>query len=417
MAGATEFYDDLETRDPEAREAAFMAALPGQVAHATARAPFYTDTLKDIDAATVTSREALAKLPVTRKSEVIKLQAEKPPFGGLAAIAPGEASVVFTSPGPIYELMSDTKDYFGVGRSVFACGFRAGDLIHNSLAYHMTPGGWIFHSAARAVGCAVFPGGVGNTEQQVQAMAHLKPAGYAGTPDFLQTLLDKADELKLDVSSVTRAMVGGGPLFPAMREAYTARGITVLQNYATAEIGMIAYETLGSDGAALEGMVLDERVIVEIVRPGTGDPVDEGEVGEIVVTTLVPELPLIRLATGDLTAVLPGQSACGRTNTRIKGWMGRADQTTKVRGMFVRPEQIAAVVERHPEIAKARLTVDHADGKDLSTLQVEATGDLDADAVAESFRTVCRVGAAVEPVAPGSLPNDGKVIDDIRKFD
>lgn len=412
MAGATEFYDDLETRDPEAREAAFMATLPGQIAHAKAKAPFYADTLKAVDADSVSSREALARLPVTRKSEVIKLQAEKPPFGGLAAIDAGDAAVVFTSPGPIFELMSDTVDYFGVGRSVFACGFRKGDLVHNSLAYHMTPGGWIFHSAARAIGCAVFPGGVGNTEQQVQAMAQLQPAGYAGTPDFLQTLLDKADELKLDVSSVKKAMVGGGPLFPAMRVAYNDRGIFVLQNYATAELGMIAYES-----PALEGMILDERVIVEIVRPGTGDPVEEGEVGEVVVTTLVPELPLIRLATGDLSAVMPGQSPCGRTNTRIKGWMGRADQTTKVRGMFVRPEQIAAVVERHEEIAKARLTVDHADGKDISTLQVEAAGDVDGDKIGETFRTLCKVGATVETVEPGSLPNDGKVIDDVRKFD
>ncbi len=412
MAGTGDFYDDLETRDPEAREKALLSALPDQVAHARANAPFYSDALKDVDAKSITSREALAALPVTRKSEVIELQKSKPPFGGLAAIDAGDAAAVFTSPGPIYELMSGTKDYFGLGRSVFACGFRKGELIHNSLAYHMTPGGWMFHSGAQAVGCAVFPAGVGNTEQQVEALAHLKPAGYGGTPDFLQVLLGKADEMKLDVSSVKKAMVGGGPLFPAMREAYNARGISVLQNYATAELGLIAYES-----PALEGMILDERVIVEIVRPGTGDPVDEGEVGEVVVTTMVPELPLIRFATGDLSAVMTGQSPCGRTNTRIKGWMGRADQTTKVRGMFVRPEQIAAVAARHGEIAKARLTVDHAGGKDISTLQVEANGDLNAEAVAESFRAVCKVGATIERAEPGSLPNDGKVIDDIRKFD
>ncbi len=412
---ASEFYDDLETRDPQAREAANMAALAEQIANAKANSAWYAKTLKDIDPASITSRAALAQVPVTRKHDLIKLMAENPPMAGLNAVPLSEAAMIFTSPGPIFEIATDRIDGFGAARAFYAAGVRKGDIIHNSLSYHLTPGAWIMHGAARALGCPVIPGGAGNTEQQAAVIAQVRPRVYAGTPDYLGIILEKGDALGLDLSSIELAVVGGGPLFPQQRAAYKERGIATFQTFATAELGNIAHET-----PAMEGMTISEDKIVEVLVPGTGEPVaNEGDVGEMVVTTLNPDVPLIRFATGDLTAILPGPSNCGRTNMRIKGWMGRADQTTKVRGMFVHPEQIAEVVKRHAEIGKARLTVDAVEGKDVPAFQVEIEGGDDALAgkIAETFQSVCKVRGDIRIVAPGSLPNDGKVIDDVRKFD
>lgn len=408
------YYDELETQDPAAREQRLGAALPGQIAHAKTRAPAYAEILKDIDPAAVTSREALARLPVTRKSALLALQQRSRPFGGFAATEPGGLVRVFQSPGPLYEPEGRRPDYWRFARALFAAGFRAGDLIHNTFAYHFTPAGAMMESGAAALGCPVFPAGTGQTELQVQAIADLRPAGYAGTPSFLKIILDKAAELGSDVSSLGKALVTGEALPPSLRQALAERGVAATQCYGTADLGLIAYET-----PAREGLVVDEGVIVEIVRPGTGDPVADGEVGEVVVTTFNPDYPLIRFATGDLSAVLPGTSPCGRTNTRIKGWLGRADQTTKVKGMFVHPGQVAAVVKRHPDIRKARLVVDSRDHADLMTLrcEVEAQDETLRRAVADSLREVCKLRGEVEFTAPGSLPNDGKVIDDVRRYD
>ncbi len=413
-----DYYDDLETRTPEAREAALLAALPAQIAHAKEKAPAYAEILAQVDAAAVTSREALAALPVTRKSDLMERQAATPPFGGFAAVPVGAAAHLFASPGPIYEFDTARPGFWRLERALFAAGFRPGDVVHNCFAYHLTPGGWMMDGAARSLGCAVVPGGVGNSEQQVQAIAHFRPSGYTGTPDFLKVLLDKGQELGVDCSSITRALVSGGALFPAVRQAYAERGVAVLQCYATADLGLIAYES-----EAREGMILDEQIIVEILRPGTGDPLPEGEVGEVVVTTLNPDYPLIRFATGDLSAILPGASPCGRRAPRIKGWMGRADQATKVKGMFVQPAQVAAVLKRHGEIARARLVVTRQGDSDAMTLQCEVAqgkggGDESlAAAIAASLQDACKLKGAVELVAPGSLPNDGKVIDDQRSYD
>ncbi len=410
-----EYYDDLETRAPHERETQMMAALSAQVARARANAPWYAEAFKEVDPASITSRAALATLPVTRKHELIELQKKKPPFAGLNGIPVGEAALIFTSPGPIFEMAGDRPDYYGAARAFFAAGVRKGDIVHNSFAYHLTPGAWLVHSGARALGCPVIPAGVGNTEQQVEVIAQIRPTAFSGTPDFLKILLEKADEMGADASSIKRALVGGGPLFPQLREWYKDRGIAVFQTFATAELGNIAYES-----EALEGLIVAEDKIVEVLVPGTGDPVaEDGDVGELVVTVLNPEYPLIRFATGDLTAVLAGPSPCGRTNMRIKGWMGRADQTTKVRGMFVHPEQIAAVVARHPEIGRARLVVDVADGRDQALFRCELTAADDAlkARISESFQAVCKVRCEVLAVEPGTLANDGKVIDDVRKFD
>lgn len=415
MAAKDEHYDDLETRDPGQREAANMAALAEQVARAKAGSAWYAETLKDVDPRDVTSREALARLPVTRKHGLIELMKDKPPFGGLNSVAVADAAVIFTSPGPMYEFMTGRADFYGTARGLYAAGFRKGDVIHNSFSYHLTPGAWVMHDAARALGCPVIPGGVGNTEQQVAVMAQIRPVGWAGTPDYLRSLLAKGEEMGADLSSIKRAYVGGGPLFPALRKEYNDRGIEVFQSFGTAELGNIAYES-----RAMDGMIVSEDKILEILVPGTGDPVaNEGDVGEIVVTSLNPDYPLIRFATGDLSAVLAGASPCGRSNMRIKGWMGRADQTTKVRGMFVHPEQVAEVVRRHPEIARARLIVDAKDSKDLAIFKCETMGGGDtlADTIAETFRNVCKVRGDVEFVPPSSLPNDGLVIEDARKFD
>ena len=408
------YYDDLETRDPEAREADLAARLPKQIAHAKAAAPAYAALLKEVDPAAIDSREALAGLPVTRKTSLVEGQRAAPPFGGLNAIAPGEAGRIFTSPGPIYELEARQSDYGRMARALYAAGFRAGEVVHNAFAYHLTPGGWILDWGCRALGCAVIAAGTGQSEQQAQAVAQLKPQGYAGTPDYLKIILDKGAELGLDCSSIVKGLVSGGALFPSLRQEYADRGVAVRQCYATAELGLIAYET-----EAMEGMVVDEEVIVEIVRPGTGDPVAAGEVGELVVTTFNQAYPMIRLATGDLSAVLPGQSPCGRTNMRIKGWMGRADQTTKVKGMFVHPAQVAEVLKRHPEVAKARLVVERSGENDVMTLHCEADGQSDslAAAIGESLASITKLKGGVALVAPGTLANDGLVIEDARKYD
>jgi len=426
MTGTGDFYDELETRDPEAREAALMAALPGQIAHAKEAAPAFARILKDVDAAAVTSRAALGQLPVTRKSELMAGQAEAPPLGGFAAVAPGMAARLFASPGPVFELETARPDYWRSARALHAAGFRKGEVVHNCFSYHLSPGGWILDAGLRALGCVVVPAGVGDSEAQVQAIAQFRPAGYTGTPDFLKVILDKGAELGLDCSSITKAAVSGGALFPSLRQEYQARGVAVLQCYATADLGVIAYES-----AADRGMIVDEGLIVEIVRPGTGDPVPEGEVGEVVATTLNPDYPLIRFATGDLSAVLPGASPCGRTNLRLKGWMGRADQTTKVKGMFVHAAQVAEVVKRHPEVVKARLVVARDGETDVMTLHCEVAGaevtgaestgaeggEALTGAIADSLRAVCKLKGGVRLVAPGTLPNDGKVIEDARSYD
>jgi phenylacetate-CoA ligase len=350
---------------------------------------------------------------VLRKAALVEMQREDPPFGGLTTRPARAFTHVFQSPGPIYEPGMDTPDWWRFARALWAGGLRPDDTVVNCFAYHLTPAGHMFDSGARAVGATVLPGGVGNTEAQVAAAADLGATAYAGTPDFLKVMIEKADELGRELR-ITKAIVGGGPLFQSVRQFYADRGISCLQGYGTADLGSVAYES-----PAMEGMIVDEGAIVEIVRPGTGDPVPEGEVGEVVVSVLNSDYPLMRFATGDLSAVLPGASPCGRTNLRIKGWMGRADQTTKVRGMFVRPEQVDAVVKRHPEVLKARLTVTRAEDQDVMTLAVEtqAPSPSLAAAIAETLRDVVKLRGEVECDIPGSLPNDGKVIDDMRKFD
>jgi len=409
-------FDDLETRSPEVRERALFRALEDQLAHARKHAPFFAERLRDVRPSEVRDRSSLAALPLTRKSDLIGLQKNAPPFGGMTALPLSRLARVFASPGPIYDPQAERRDYFGLARALFAAGFREGELVHNTFSYHFTPAGFMFDLAAQALGCPVFPAGVGQTELQVQTIADLKPVCYAGTPSFLKLLLEKADEAGADVSCLRKAAVSGEAFLPAVRQMLAQRGIDAYQSYGTADLGLIAYET-----DAREGLVVDEGVIVEIVRPGTGDPVAPGEVGEVVVTTLTPEYPLIRFATGDLSAVLPGISPCGRTNQRIKGWMGRADQTTKVRGMFVHPSQVAEVVRRHPGILRARLTVTHDDqNNDAMTLQCELRDPAPADfieAVENALRDVCKLRGAVLPKPAGSLPNDGKVIEDLRKYD
>ena len=408
-----EYYDALETRDPEAREAESFSALRDHL-RAAMRAPAIARILDGIDPDAVTDRDALAALPVIRKSELMELQADSPPFGGLTPGAVGDYANVFASPGPIFEPMPRRTDPFRMARALYAAGARKGDLVHNTFSYHFTPAGAMLEGGTRAIGCTVFPAGVGQTELQVGAIARLRPNVYVGTPSFLDILLDKAAELGEDVSSIAKGLVSGEALPPSLRTAIGERGVAVMQCYATADVGLIAYES-----PALEGMILDEGVIVEIVRPGTGDPVAAGEVGEVVVTPLNPDYPLVRFATGDLSAVMPGTSPCGRTNTRIRGWMGRADQTTKVRGMFVHPSQVAEVVRRHAEIIRARLVVGSADYQDLMTLRCETeTGDPGiAGAIAATVRDVCKLRSEVEIVPPGSLENDGKVIEDARTYE
>jgi len=412
-------FDLLETRDPELRERTQFAALPAQIAHAKANTAAYARLLHDIDPALVTSRAALARLPVVRKSDLVKLQKAERPFGGFAASGWGNARqrarLVFASPGPLYEPEGEAADYWRLARALFAAGFRAGDLVHNCFSYHFTPGGAMLESGAQALGCTVFRGGTGQTEQQVQAMIELRPDGYVGTPSFLKIILDKADEQKLALPSLKKALVSGEAFPNALRDALGARGIAAYQVYASADVGTMAYES-----EAREGLIVDEGALIEIVRPGTGDPLPPGEVGEVVVTLLAnADYPLIRFGTGDMSAVLPGASPCGRTNMRIKGWLGRADQTTKVKGMFVHPSQVAAIVRRHPEILKARLVVDNPEGSDRMTLRVEVAGNesSSADAIVATMRDVTKLRGEVSFHAPDELANDGKVIDDIRKYD
>ncbi len=426
---SAEHYDPLETRDPAVREAALMAALPAQVRAAQA-VPALAEVLQGVDAGAVTSRAALARLPVVRKGELLaRQQAARAaagsawdPFGGfsalgwraLAARAQRPAARVYQSPGPIYEPEGEGRDYWRTARALFAAGFRAGDLVHNSFSYHLTPGAWMMDAGARALGCTVFPGGVGHTEMQLQAMAELRADAYAGTPSFLRILLEKAAETGVALPHLKKALVSGEAFPPSLRDWLRERGVAGYQAYATADVGTIAYET-----AAREGLVLDEGVILEIVRPGTGDPVPDGEVGEVVITSLAPDYPLLRFGTGDLSAVLPGRCPTGRTNTRIRGWLGRADQTAKVRGMFVHPSQVAEVLRRHPQVTKARLVVSGEMASDLMTLKVECAAGAEsaaglAEALAATVRDVTKLRSDIELLAPGSLPNDGKVIEDAR---
>ena len=444
-------YDKLETRDPEERERDLLGRLPDLIALALS-APGWARQLAGVDPNTVTSRAALARLPVLRKSELLTRQKEQPPFGGFNVTAPGKVRRLLMSPGPIFEPEGEGRDWWGAARALFAAGFRSGDVVHNSFSYHLTPGGFIMELGAQALGCAVIPAGTGNTEQQIEAIAHLKPNGYIGTPDFLKVLLDTAAKAGKDVSSLTRGLVSGAALPGSLRQELSQRGVKVLQCYATAELGVIAYES-----EALEGMIVNETLLLEIVRPGTGDPVAVGEVGEVVVTSFNPDYPMIRLATGDLSAaltseasgqrgdsmvrahsasedareraddtrpepgssaraVLAGKSPCGRSNMRIKGWMGRADQTTKVKGMFVHPAQVAEVGKRHPELGRLRLTVTREAEQDVMALKAECAAPASAlqDAVAATLQSVTKLRGSVELVAPGSLPNDGKVIADER---
>ena len=414
----SEFFDALETREPAEREAALMAALPRQIAHAQVHSAALGEILAGVDAAAVTSRAALARLPVTRKSELLARQqasraAGRDAFGGFAAVRYGAAMLrLYASPGPIYEPEGTARDYWRAARAMVAAGFRAGDLVHNAFSYHMTPGAFIMESGAHAVGCTVFPAGTGQTEQQLQAIADLKPQAYLGTPSFLRILVEKAAESGSDIASLKKGLVGGEAFPPSLRDWFSERGLAVYQSYATADVGLIAYET-----SARQGLVLDEHCIVEIVRPGTGDPVAEGEVGEVVVTVFNPDYPLVRFGTGDLSAVLPGQCPTGRTNTRIKGWLGRADQTTKIKGMFVHPGQVAEIVRRFPEVTRARLVVSGEMADDRMKLLIESAGAQGlGERVAEAVRDVTKLRGEVEVVAPGSLPNDGKVIEDARSY-
>jgi phenylacetate-CoA ligase len=403
-------YDTLETRDPQEREREFFARLPDFITLALT-APGWTRHLAGIECCGLTSRAALVKLPLLRKSDLVALQKNDPPFGGFNVTPPGKVRRLLMSPGPIFEPEGEGRDVWGAARALFAAGFRPGNIVHNSFAYHLTPGGFIMESGARALGCAVIPAGTGNTEQQLEAIAHFKPSGYLGTPDFLKVLLDAAAKAGKDATSLKRGFVSGAALPGSLRQELASRGIEVLQCYATADVGVIAYE---SD--AREGLIVNETLLVEIVRPGTGDPVAEGEVGEVVVTSFNPDYPMIRLATGDLSAVLPGRSPCGRTNMRIKGWMGRADQTTKVKGMFVHPAGIAEVGKRHPELGRLRLVVARADEQDVMTLLAESAAPAAglADAVAATLQAVTKLRGEVKLVAAGTLPNDGKVISDER---
>ncbi len=403
------FFDDLETRSADERAADIARRLPDQIARARA-APGYAATLVDIDPAAITDVAALAALPVLRKSDLSKAQAAHAPFGGFTTKPASGFAHVFQSPGPIYEPGGTEHDWWRMGRFLHASGIGKGDVVQNCFGYHLTPAGMIFESGARAVGAAVLPAGTGQTELQVAAARDVGATAYSGTPDYLKVILDKADEMGVELG-FAKAAVGGGALFPSLRAQYADRGITCLQCYATADLGNIAYES-----PAMEGMIVDEHVIVEIVTPGTGIPVAPGEVGEVVVTTLNPDYPLIRFATGDLSAVMEGQSPCGRTNLRIKGWMGRADQTTKIKGMFVRPEQVAQLVARHPEIGKARVIATREGEMDKMTVKLEAKGG-DAHAFAASVAEVLKLKGAVEIVAPGSLPKDGLVIEDQRRYD
>ena len=406
----TEHYDDLETRDAAAREADLFARLP-YLLRSAMQAPAYAARLNGIDPATVTSRAALARLPVLRKSELPALHKAAPPFGGFVSKSAGSFARLFTSPGPIFEPEAAHGDPWRGARALHAAGFRPGDVILNTFSYHLTPGGFIMDASARALGCAVIPAGPGNTEAQFELIEAYRPVGYCGTPDFLKILLDAAEASGRDIASIKRALVSGAAFPPSLQSEIKSRGIDAYQAFGTADLGMVAFET-----RAREGMVVNEDMILEIVRPGTGDPVADGDVGEIVVTSLDEAHPWIRLALGDLTAALAGKSPCGRTNMRIRGWLGRADQTTKVKGMFVRPEQIAEIGKRHPALGRLRLVVTRRGEADAMTLKAESTAPSEAlrDDLVATLRAVTKLGGDVELTSPGSLPNDGKVIADER---
>jgi len=412
------FYDALETRSPEEREAALMAELPRVVAAAKEHAPAYRRLLAKVRPEDITDRRALVDLPLTRKSDLIEMQRRDPPFGGLNAAPIGSVARVFSSPGPIYEVEGRRPDFFRMARAMYAAGIRSGELIHVAFSYHLTPAGAMVDSAAQALGCPVIPAGTGQTELQLRTITDLKPDAYVGTPSFLKILLDRAAEQNSVLGSIKKALVGAEAFPAVLRSEFRHRGITALQCYGTADLGLIAYESIGPDGEVCPGMVLDEGIIVELVQPGTGDPVPPGEVGEVVVTTLTSEYPLIRFATGDLSALLAGPSPCGRTNHRIKGWMGRADQTAKVRGMFVHPEQVAEIVRRHKSIIRARLVIERPASADQMSLHIEMGEPAESvGAIAESAQAVTKLRAEIVRVPEGSLPNDGKVIEDRRPVD
>ena len=416
----SEHYDALETRDPERRQAELIKSVGAQVGHAMRHAPAYTEMLAGVDPRDLTSADAIAALPVTRKSELAQRQQAAPPFGGLAAYsnstdpAARQPTYLFASPGPIYEFATGRDDYWRFARALFAAGFRRGDVAHNAFSYHLTPAGAMGDSGCHALGCAVIPAGVGQTEQQVATLQHLKPNAYIGTPSFLKILLDKARELDADVSGLRKAVVSGEALPPVTRRYFNEHGIAALQAYATADLGLLAYESIADDG-----LIIDEHIYLEIVRPGGGRPVADGEVGEVVVTTLNPDYPLLRFATGDLSAIRPGLSPCGRTNRRIKGWLGRADQTAKVRGMFIHPGQIEQVLQRHADITRARLVLDWANESDHMTLKCEtrSTDPSLPAAIAASIRDLCKLRGEVELLPPDTLPKDGIVIEDARTYE
>jgi len=411
------YWDKSETRSAKVRERALLAELPKFIAHAKKRAPGWAKILADVNPSKIKTRAALAKLPVIRKSDLPALQKDIPPLGGLNATPVEKLAKLFISPGPIYDPEGRGKDWWRTARGLFAGGFRAGDRVLNTFAYHFTPAGSMLEAGASAIGCTVVPGGTGHTEQQVAAIHDLGITAYVGTPSFLKLIVEKADELKVDISSLNKAHVGAEYLPPALRASLGQRGIRVSQTYASADLGLIAYESLMPDGKVNDGMIIDERLLLEIVRPGTGDPVAPGEVGEVVITNFNKDYPLIRFGTGDLSAVLAGTSPCGRTNVRIKGWMGRADQSTKVRAMFVTPRQVADILRRHPEVAKARLVVEGEAGNDRMTLRCEVREkSANVEAIVASIREITQLRGEVELVAPGSLPNDGKVIEDLRKY-
>lgn len=409
------FYDELETRTSEAREGSLLARLPGLIGHAIRNAPGWAERLAGVEASQISSRKALAQLPVLRKPDLKALQDTNPPFGGLTTLPPGQMARLFMSPGPIYEPEPTRPNAWRAARALWAAGIRPGHVLQNCFSYHMTPGAWMVDNAARAIGCAVIPAGIGQTELQLDVIRALKPDAYVGTPSFLRILIEKSIETGTDISNLKRALVGAEALPPSLRAWFRTQGMaSVIQWYGTADVGLIAYES-----EALEGMILDEDLILEIVRPGTGEPLTDGEVGEVVITSFNAEYPMIRFGTGDLSAVLSGPSPCGRTNVRIKGWMGRADQTTKVRGMFVHPGQVAAIAKRHPEIRRARLVISGEMANDQMVLRCESEGAAQglAAKIAETIRDITKLRGDVELVAVGSLPNDGKVIEDARKYD